>query len=135
MNDSKFQVEIDKITKNEWNNLIILFDDATIFQTWEYGEKNSMHLSHLVLKYSDEVVACTQVRIFKPPIFKAGIAYINHGPLWVRKNNKNIDVLKKIATVLIEEYVTIRKLYLKVNLEYEKTDSYANDIMDIFNKI
>ena len=132
MNDPKFQVEIDNITKNEWNNLITLFDDVTIFQTWEYGEKNSMHLSHLVLKYADDVVACAQVRIFKPPIFKAGIAYINHGPLWIIKNNKNIDVLKKIANVLIQEYVNSRKLSLKVNLEYEKTDSYANDIMDIF---
>ena len=101
MNHPKFQVEIDNITKNEWNNLITLFDDVTIFQTWEYGEKNSMHLSHLVLKYADDVVACAQVRIFKPPIFKAGIAYIDHGPLWIIKNNKNIDVLKKIANVLI----------------------------------
>ncbi len=135
MNDSKFQVEIDNIKTEEWNNLITLFDDVTIFQTWEYGEKNSMHLSHIVLKYEDEVVACAQVRIFKPPILKAGIAYINHGPLWIRKNNKNIDVLKKIATVLIEEYVKIRKLYLKVNLEYENTDSDANDIMDTFIEI
>ena len=135
MDDSKFQVEIDNIKTEEWNNLITMFDDATIFQTWEYGENNSMHLSHIVLKYVDEVVACAQVRIFKPPILKAGIAYINHGPLWIRKNNKNIDVLKKIATVLIEEYVKIRKLYLKVNLEYEKTDSDANDIMNTFIEI
>ena len=132
MNDSKIQVEIDTITQKEWNNLILLFEDATIFQTWEYGKKNSMHLSHIVLKYADEVVACAQVRIFKPPIIKAGVAYVNHGPLWIRNNNKNLDVLKKIATVLVEEYVKNRKLYLKVNLEYEKTDADANDIMDIF---
>lgn len=135
MNDSMFQVEIDKVTRKEWNDLIIKFDDATIFQTWEYGEKNSMHLSHIVLKYADEYVACAQVRIFKLPLLNAGIAYINHGPLWIKKNNKNFDVLKKIAAVVIQEYVNIRKLYLKVNLEYEKTDSDANHIIDIINEI
>jgi lipid II:glycine glycyltransferase (peptidoglycan interpeptide bridge formation enzyme) len=136
MDNSKFQIEIDNITREEWNNLITIFDDLTVFQTWEYGKKNSFQLSHVVLKKNDEIVACAQLRIFKLPTFKFGVAYLNHGPLWLKKGiGDNINSLIKIATVLIDEYVIGRGLYLKINLEYEKTDTRAEEIMNYFAEL
>jgi lipid II:glycine glycyltransferase (peptidoglycan interpeptide bridge formation enzyme) len=133
MDNSKFQIEIDNITSKEWNNLITLFDDLTVFQTWEYGKKNSLQLSHLLIKYEGEVVACAQIRIFKLPFLRFGVAYLNHGPLWLKKNiGDNINSLKKIASVLINEYVVRRGLYLKINLEYEKIDARAEEIINNF---
>ena len=87
--DSEYHVEIDQIDKNRWSELLMHFDDATIYQTWSIvgatriGEKN---LSHLILKKDGEIVGICQVTIKKLRSLKTGIANIHRGPLW-RKNH------------------------------------------------
>ena len=54
---SDYTIEIDNISKEEWANVLMQFEDANIYQTWEYGsfkwgEKN---LAHLILKKSENI--------------------------------------------------------------------------------
>jgi len=71
----------------EWSQMLELFSDANLYQTWSYarihwGEKN---LSHLVLKRGGEVLGMAQVRIVRPTRFKFGMAYLRWGPLYERR--------------------------------------------------
>ena len=126
----KYQVEIDKGGKNEWQNLLPHFDDATIYQTWSYGavrwgEKN---LSHLVLKKDNQVVGLAQSTIIKVPLIKAGIAYIPWGPLWQRKEgDKNSEHFQHLMKALKDEYALRRGLLLRITPHYAEIEG-NNDI-------
>ena len=37
MLDPMWQVEVDRATPAEWSQMLDLFDDANIYQTWSYG--------------------------------------------------------------------------------------------------
>ena len=111
-NQTRYNVEIDNITKGFWEDSLLKFDDATIRQTWSFGKKN---LSHLVLKYGEEIVAMAQVDIKKLPILKIGIANIFWGPLWRRKGNTiDYNIFDNIIKELKNEYVVKRGLLLRI---------------------
>jgi lipid II:glycine glycyltransferase (peptidoglycan interpeptide bridge formation enzyme) len=112
-----WQVEVDRATPVEWSQLLDLFYDANIYQTWSYGgvrwgEKN---LSHLVLKKDNEVVGIAQLRIVRPTSFKFGMAYLRWGPLCHRRGTEiDREVAEQVARSLEEEYANKRKLLLQV---------------------
>src|SRR5690242_12551204 len=85
--DSKIQVEVDCCTPAEWSQMLELFADANLYQTWSYGKVRwgETNLSHLVLKRGEDVVAMAQLRIVRPPWLRAGIAYVRWGPLFERR--------------------------------------------------
>jgi len=131
-----YQIEIDKTSEAEWNKILTLFKDATIYQSWSYGYYRSSEISHVILKYNFEIVACAQVRIYKPPFLRLGIAYLYQGPLWRRKElDNNLVFLKEIAKTLVDEYAKKRNLYLKIILPYYNIDAQTDDIKNIFNEI
>jgi hypothetical protein len=72
-----WQVEVDRSTPAEWSQMLDLFEDANLYQTWSYGgiRWGGENLSHLVLKRAGEVVGLAQVRIVRPTRFKFGMAY------------------------------------------------------------
>ena len=51
-NPDKRTLEIDQISKEQWNLMLKDFYDATVFQTWEYGDITwgGKNVSHAVLK-------------------------------------------------------------------------------------
>ncbi len=117
MVDSVWQVELDRSTPAEWSQMLDLFDDANLYQTWSYGgvrwgEKN---LSHLVLKRCGEVLGMAQLRIVRPTRFKFGMAYLRWGPLYERRGRPpDPEVATCMARALEEEYVGKRKLFLRI---------------------
>jgi hypothetical protein len=117
MVDSGWQVEVDRATPAEWSQMLDLFDDANLYQTWSYGgvrwgEKN---LSHLVLKRAGQVLGLAQVRIIRPTSFKFGMAYLRWGPLYERRGQPiDPEVAVAMARTLEEEYVGKRKLFLRI---------------------
>lgn len=123
--------EIDQVSKESWTEIILQFDDATVYQTWSYGavrwgEKN---LSHFVLKKEGEVVGAAQLCIKKIPLIGSGIAYIPWGPLWRKKGRtRNPEILKDLINILKEEYAVHHGLLLRiaphiVNNEHEEMQS------------
>src|SRR5437762_8097638 len=81
--DPVWQVEVDRATPEEWFQMLDLFEDANIYQTWSYGAVRwgRKNLSHLVLKRYGEVFAIAQLRIVRPIRFNFGMAYLRWGPL------------------------------------------------------
>jgi lipid II:glycine glycyltransferase (peptidoglycan interpeptide bridge formation enzyme) len=113
--DPAWQVEVDRSTPAEWSQMLDLFDDANLYQTWSYGgiRWGEGNLSHLVLKRSGEVLGMAQLRIIRPTRFKFGMAYLRWGPLFERRGEMlNPNVPTCMARALEEEYVSKRKLFL-----------------------
>lgn len=112
-----WQVEVDRSTSTEWSQMLDLFNDANLYQTWAYGsvrwgEKN---LSHLVLRSAGEVLGVAQVRVVRPTPFKFGMAYLRWGPIFERRGRPlDPEVAARMAQALEQEYVRKRKLFLKI---------------------
>jgi lipid II:glycine glycyltransferase (peptidoglycan interpeptide bridge formation enzyme) len=117
MQNSSWQVEVDRATPAEWSQMLDLFEDSNIYQTFAYGgvcwgEKN---LSHLVLRRDGEVLGMAQLRIVRPTPLKFGIAYLRWGPLCERRGRAlDPEVSACMARALEAEYVGKRRLFLRV---------------------
>ena len=110
-------VEIDRVTSAEWAELLELFVDANVYQTWSFGaiRWGEGNLSHVVLKRDGDVVGIAQVRIVRVPVVGCGIAYLRWGPLCHRRGRElDSEVLRDMAQALQTEYVERRKLFLRV---------------------
>jgi lipid II:glycine glycyltransferase (peptidoglycan interpeptide bridge formation enzyme) len=112
-----WQVMVDSSTPSEWSEMLDLFNDANIYQTWSYGlvRWGAKNLSHLVVKRNGEVVGMAQVRIIRPTRFKFGMAYLRWGPVCERRGSPlDPEVLNYMSRALEEEYVDKRRLLLHV---------------------
>jgi lipid II:glycine glycyltransferase (peptidoglycan interpeptide bridge formation enzyme) len=110
-------VEIDQVTSAEWAELLELFVDANVYQTWSFGaiRWGEGNLSHLVLKRDGDVVGIAQVRIVRVPVVGCGIAYLRWGPLCHRRGRElDPEVVRDMARALQTEYVERRRLFLRV---------------------
>lgn len=117
MKGAGWSVEVDRATPAEWAAMLELFNDANIYQTWAYGAVHwqEKELSHLVLKMDGEVSGIAQLRIVRPAMLTYGIAYLRWGPLFERRGTTpDPNIAHKIARALEEEYVTKRKLFLRI---------------------
>jgi len=111
------QAEVDRVTPAEWAQMLDLFEDANIYQSWAYGAVRwgQKNLSHLVLKRNGEVVGLAQVRIIRPTRLKFGMAYLRWGPICQRRGSPvEQEVLTRMADALHEEYVVRRKLLVQI---------------------
>ena len=94
-------IKTNGITKKEWSDTIMLFEDSSIYQTWEYGDTKwgEKNLRHLIVYKNEELIAAVQIRLIKLFPFNRGIAYIYRGPFWRPKNKvKNTENLKIILS-------------------------------------
>ena len=116
MSFPSLHVEIDKVDKNVWDNLITHFDDASIFQTWSYGSSvGKSNVSHIVLKSGNDVLGCCQVSLRGLPFYKIGLADIKWGPLCL-KNGKSFspDVLIYLIRGIKDEYALKRGYLVRI---------------------
>jgi lipid II:glycine glycyltransferase (peptidoglycan interpeptide bridge formation enzyme) len=117
MQNLGFQIEIDRTNSTEWAEMLDLFSDANVYQTWSYGQVRwgEENLSHLVLKRDGEVVGMAQLRIVRPIRLKFGIAYLRWGPLCERVGRPlDAEVITTLAHALEREYLNKRKLFLRI---------------------
>lgn len=126
--ESPYTAHVDEIAESEWSELLLRFDDASLYQTWSYGAVcwKGSQLSHLVLKKGGEVAAMAQVRIVRLPVLGKGIAYVRWGPLW-RLHDQPADpaVLRQAMLALKAEYADRRRLLLRVVPNSYAEDEYA----------
>jgi lipid II:glycine glycyltransferase (peptidoglycan interpeptide bridge formation enzyme) len=114
---SEWQVEMDRWTPIEWSQMLDLFSDANIYQTWSYGQVHwgKKTLSHLVLKRDGEICAMTQLRIVRPTRFNFGMAYLRWGPLCERRGKPlDSEIVSRMANAIDTEYVRKRKLFVRI---------------------
>lgn len=100
-----------------WDSLLVEFDDANIYQTWNYAKivQNEKLVHHLAIYKHDDLIGIAQVRIKTLPLFQRGIAYIFSGPLWRRKDRGNpVENFYAVLDILKNEYVSNKKLVLRI---------------------
>jgi len=111
-------ISIKEITdKTFWREAIKEFDDANIYQTWNFAllAQNEKIVKHLAIYKDQDLISLAQVRIRTVPILNRGIAYILNGPLWQRKNRENkIEVLSEILETLRKKFVINQNLLLRI---------------------
>jgi len=115
--EQDYVVEIDRLNKGQWADILLGFEDASLYQTWDYGAVHwrEDQLSHLVLKHGNVVVAATQSRIVTLPVLGPCLAYITHGPLWrPRRRQQDPQQFRQIIRALCSEYVQRRGLFLRL---------------------
>ena len=131
-----YNFEVDTVKEKEWSDLLGLFEDANIYQTWAYGKVRwgERNLSHIILKKNQEVVSIAQLRIFRPPFFKSGMAYLTWGPVF-RRRGESSDLAHGIEMVkaLYQEYVVSLRMFLRVK-SHAINDAY-NRIFSAFNEL
>jgi len=126
--DSIFSVSVDHVTERDWNDLVLVFDDASIYQTWAYGAVRwgERQLSHLVLRRDDEVVVAAQLRIVQVPLLRHGIAYLRWGPMWQRKGRAPDPVVLLAAIrAMVQEYCRKRGFLLRLLPNIFREDSLS----------
>lgn len=112
-------VDIGRLDREDWSQILSGFDDASIFQTWEYGvvKWGENNLVHVVLRESGEAVAAAQVWIVKCPVVGGGAAHVSMGPLWQPSGRPASSVIVEHMTrALCDEFVKRRKLLLRLYL-------------------
>jgi lipid II:glycine glycyltransferase (peptidoglycan interpeptide bridge formation enzyme) len=117
MLDPAWKIEVDRATPDEWAQMLDLFNDANVYQTWSYGgvRWGRENLSHLVLKRDGEVLGMAQLRIVRPTRLKFGMAYLRWGPLYERRGRPlDPEVALAMARALEHEYVGKRKLFVRI---------------------
>jgi len=113
-----FTIQTDCFAKAEWDDIILNFQDASLYQSAAYsgvrwGEKN---LSHLVLKQEGEILGAAQVILARLPVLRSGLAYAKWGPLWQLKDGRrNLHVLRHLLRSLRQTYAVERRLLLRIS--------------------
>ena len=132
MNDLSIKYSIEKLDANDWNGILSKFDDASVYQTdifakYSFGGSN---LEQFILTFDEKIIAAALVRIKTVPIINKGIAYIRWAPLWQKKDSKIDPNIFKIALdMLRQEYVTKRKLVLRIMSNLNSKDQINSDIV------
>jgi lipid II:glycine glycyltransferase (peptidoglycan interpeptide bridge formation enzyme) len=116
-NDLAYSVEVDNINRNEWAQLLLEFEDANIFQTWEYGSAHwgDKNMSHFILRRGGQIVAAAQLWVVRIPVIGSGFAHISWGPMWrLRGQCLEPETVRYMLQSLREEYVVRRRLLLRI---------------------
>ena len=130
---SEYSVHIDTYLHNEWNNILLFFEDSNINQTWDYNNFRSKRNSTIVLKKNNIIILAAIIRIELLPLINKGIAYLGNGPLWRLKNGTfNKSDYQKFLSELTNEYVIKRNLYLQISTNTFNNEESFEDILNAF---
>lgn len=124
-----YTAQVDACSAGEWDALLGGFDDASLYQTWSYGETRwgRGRLSHLVLRRDGDVVSMAQLLVVRAPYVRAGVAHLRWGPVFTSRGQApDAVVAHHMADALREEYVLRRGLLLRV-LPHAVLDSPRGD--------
>jgi hypothetical protein len=113
----RYRVSIDAVDSVRWHQILGLFDDACIHQTWTFGASiwGDQRVSHLLLYDNDRIVAAAQVITVTIPPISAGIAHCKFGPMWrLRGESHCPEVYQAVLAAMREEYAGRRGLLLRV---------------------
>jgi lipid II:glycine glycyltransferase (peptidoglycan interpeptide bridge formation enzyme) len=133
----RYSIEVDSMGAEEWNNVLRVFSDASIFQTYEYGVENwgKNHLSHIVLKKDNEIVAASQVWVVELPILKCGFAHISWGPMWKCKyRERDVQTVRMMLRALRDEYVEKRGLLLRLRGYSVSGTDEGNEVIKLLSE-
>lgn len=112
-----YSVEIDSVSQEKWHEILQIFSDSTLMQTWSYGcvRWGGKNLSHVLLRKGGNIVAASQVNIFKAPLLPFGLANVRRGPCWqVKGRPKDLETFRRMLQVLYQTYAVERGLLVRI---------------------
>jgi hypothetical protein len=116
--ENSITAEADKVNEATWARLLSSFKDACVYQSWPFDtlRNGEIGTSHIVLKRREKLIAASQVRIYRIPFSRTGIAYVRWGPLWqpTGSDKDDIEVYRQAIRALRNEYVRKRGLVLRI---------------------
>jgi len=121
------------LNSNEWNDILLQFEDANIYQTIEFTKFSAggNNYEHFLLYKNDELISAAIVRIKVLPIINKGVAYIRWSPMFAKNNSQNYEVFELAIKYLHNEYVIKRKLVLRIMSNFSDDNSIVHNL---FNK-
>ena len=112
--------EWNKISKPEWDNLIVQYGKSNLLQSWTYGQtkfKNEGWIVNRVVWYQDEK-AVAFAQILEKKIGKLIRIYrVNRGPIFL---NCDFFIKKEVVNQLLRIASIIKGNILSISLELEK---------------
>jgi lipid II:glycine glycyltransferase (peptidoglycan interpeptide bridge formation enzyme) len=130
-----FEVLIDGISEEQYNQAFYGFRDATIYQTWAYNHIRSSGAGTVALLKKGVVRALAQVRITRLPLVPVGVAYVNWGPVWqTAQGQKDYQVLSIMLQAIRSEYVRRRGMFLLVRPNLYDVHADAGRILSSFHR-
>ncbi|WP_286192166.1 GNAT family N-acetyltransferase [Roseomonas genomospecies 6] len=124
-------MEIDRMDRGGWYAVMEGFDDANIFQTWDFGRiaHPNRDLSHIVLRRGGQPVAAAQVLVRRVPGI-GGIALAMWGPMWRPKGRRpDPAAFQAIMEAMKAEYSVRRGLFLRVLPRVEDGEGEGADAL------
>ncbi len=141
----KYQVNIDGVSREQWENYAKLFADYSVYQTWPYqqvrAETDRQNISRMIItdQQGNPVTMC-QVRIKNVILLGLKIGYVQWGPLLQRKDNGDcsVEALRMLRDAFVGDRVNILRLVpnirdgeagnlvsrILVQSGFERVDSY-----------
>lgn len=119
------------VNKELWQDFLMQFEDANIYQLWNYYEiiRNDKYVKYFGIFDEDKIVAMTQVRVRSIPLLKKGFAYIFNGPVWRKKDaNLNKEQLSSIYKILRNELVSKGGFFLRINPNVFEDDEFYSTL-------
>lgn len=116
--------------QDEWNDMVSIFDDFSLMQTWEFGEAKAKigpwKVWRAVFREGDELVGAAQAMIRTIPLFNRGLVWINRAPLLKDKDMLHSDIYIDILKELKKYWVDQKRMYLRIAPPLTASDnSYA----------
>ena len=113
---SGYRAEVDSIDPRAWYEQVAAFSDANLYQLWHHGAGDAplTRVSPFVLRKDGEVVAAAEVRLFRLPVVRRGIAYVLWGPV-CRRHDLGPDVFRQAIRAMRNEYVGRRGMVLRIS--------------------
>lgn len=109
---------LELIDRDAWRAHAATFADHNYRHVWEYGDvvaaRNGARSEHVALRRGGELIGLADVRIKSIPVVGGGVAYIGGGPLTRRDDSDSVDALRDAVAALVEEYVELRGLTLRI---------------------
>jgi hypothetical protein len=131
-----------RIEKNvdSWDDVVRLFDDASIYQTKAYGEImwGKGNIEYALLYKNELLVSATIVRLIKIGLLPICLAYIYYGPMWKRNGlDARPENLKKMLHCLRDAYYTKRHfpVWVRPNIYDHEKCSETQFIEEKYRKI
>ena len=127
------QIQIDSVSREQWEGYAQKFYDYNIYQTWPYqqvrAEMDGQSLSRIIVADNDNPVLMCQMRIknIKPLMLKIG--YVQWGPLLRSKDNGNYakEALQILRQTFIGKHVDV--LRLVPNIRNDETNNQIKKLI------
>jgi len=113
-----YQVKIDSMTRDEWEERANSFSDYSIYQTWPYqltrAETEKQDVSRIVIEDTNRTtVIMAQVRIKHVAPLGLKIGYVQWGPLFRKKDdtiNCSVEMLNQFKNAYLRTKVNVLRI-------------------------